>query len=195
MTFLVRRAISGVKKILRMRFRDFNPQEIDRLTATEAFEQVAQSFGIVAVWHADSAPEAFRQNQRASFAIGVAKGMDIPFLLLAHTSARLPLDLDELATRWSTVSDVDSVMREFREAVADAQQSYVDVRPTKARYLDIVHCGDPAAENEAAQLDNYFLETEQFRLTLNGDLNIILARSKRQWQNGNLYRGARQNPR
>ena len=39
-----------------------------------------------------------------------------------------------------------------------------------------VHCGDPAAENEATQLDNYFLETEQFRLTLNGGLNIILGR-------------------
>jgi hypothetical protein len=40
----------------------------------------------------------------------------------------------------------------------------------------LTHCGDPAAENEATQLDNYFLETEQFRLTLDGDLNIILGR-------------------
>jgi hypothetical protein len=159
-----------------MRFRDFNPQEIDRLTATEAFEQVAQSFGVVAIWHAESAPEAFRQNQRAAFAVGVARARETPFLLLAHTSTRLPLDLDELATRWSTVSDVDPLMRDFREAVAEAQQSYVDVRPTSTRYLDIVHCGDPAAENEAAQLDTYFLETEQFRLTLNGELNIILGR-------------------
>lgn len=37
---LLRRTISGIKKVLRMRFRDFNPQEIDRLTATEAFEQI-----------------------------------------------------------------------------------------------------------------------------------------------------------
>ena len=29
---------------------------------------------------------------------------------------------------------------------------------------------------EATQLDTYFLETEQFRLTLTGDLNIILGR-------------------
>jgi hypothetical protein len=79
---LLRRTISGVKKVLRMRFRDFNPQEIDRLTATEAFEQVAQSFGTVIFWHPDSAPAAFRQNQRASFAVGVAKGMDIPFYFL-----------------------------------------------------------------------------------------------------------------
>jgi hypothetical protein len=89
---------------------------------------------------------------------------------------RSPLDLDELATRWSAVSDVDPLMREFREAVAETQQSYVDVHPTSARYPDIVHCGDPAAENEATQLDSYFLATEQFRLTLNGELNIVLGR-------------------
>jgi hypothetical protein len=159
-----------------MRFRNFNPQEIDRLTATEAFEQVSQSFGIIAIWHETSAPEAFRQNQRAAFAIGIARGIDIPFLLLAHNSTRLPLDLDELATRWDVVADVDAKMRDFRDAVAEAQRSHVEVRPVADRYLDAVYCGDPAAENEATQLDTYFLETEQFRLTLSGDLNIILGR-------------------
>ena len=99
-----------------MRFRSFNPQEIDRLTATEAFEQVAQSFGVVAIWHEASAPEALRQNQRAAFAIGIARGLDIPFLLLAHNRARLPLDLDELATRWDAVADVDAKMRDFRDS-------------------------------------------------------------------------------
>jgi hypothetical protein len=44
------------------------------------------------------------------------------------------------------------------------------------RYLDAVYCGNPTAEDEAPQLDTYFVETEQFRLTLSGDLNIILGR-------------------
>ena len=173
---LLRRTLSDVKKILRMRFRSFNPQEIDRLTATEAFEQVAQSFGLIAIWHEASDPESFRQNQRAAFAIGIARGLDIPFLLLARDKARLPLDLDELATRWDAVADIDTKMRDFRDTVAEAQRSHVEVRPMAGRYLDAVYCGDPAAENEATQLDTYFLETEQFRLTLTGDLNIILGR-------------------
>ena len=45
---LLRRLASNIKKTLKLRFRDFNPKEIDRLTATEAFEQVSQSFGIIA---------------------------------------------------------------------------------------------------------------------------------------------------
>jgi hypothetical protein len=83
---LLKRTTSNIKKTLRMRFRSFNPREIDRLTATEAFEHVAQSFGIVAIWHDPSAPESFRQNQRSAFAIGIARGLDIPFLLLADTA-------------------------------------------------------------------------------------------------------------
>jgi hypothetical protein len=102
--------------------------------------------------------------------------LDIPFLLLAKNTVRLPLDLDELATRWEAIGDIDGKMLEFRDAVAEAQRSHVEVRPMAGRYLDAVYCGDPAAENEATQLDTYFLETEQFRLTLNGDLNIILGR-------------------
>ncbi len=173
---LLRRTTSGIKKIMKVRFRDFNPREIDRLTATEAFEQVAQSFGVIAIWHDADAPEAFRQNQRVAFAIGVARGLDIPSMLIAQHSTRLPLDLDELATRWSALQDIDASMRDFRELVAEAQESHVDLRQTGHRFLDVVHCGDPAAENEATQLDNYFVETEQFRLTLNGELNIILGR-------------------
>jgi hypothetical protein len=173
---LLRRTLSNVKKILRMRFRSFNPQEIDRLTATEAFEQVAQSFGVVAIWHEASGPEAFRQNQRAAFAIGIARGIELPFLLLARSTVRLPLDLDEIATRWDAISDIDAGMRDFRDAVAEAQRSHIEVRPMAGRYLDAVYCGNPTAEDEAPQLDTYFIETEQFRLTLIGDLNIILGR-------------------
>ena len=100
---VLRKTLSGVKKIIKLRFRSFDPKEIDRLTATEAFEQVGQSFGVIAIWHDQDTSEAFRQNQRAAFAIGVSKGMDIPFMLLAPSSMRLPLDLDEIATRWTNI--------------------------------------------------------------------------------------------
>ena len=172
----LRRVVSNIKKILILQFRNFNPSEIDRLTATEAFEQVSQSFGIIAVWDNADTPEAFRQNQRAAFAIGLARGMAIPFLLLAHKDYRLPLDLDEIATRWQSIPDIDAKMRNFREEIYEEQQTYVETHIESELFLDKVYCGDPAAENEAAQLGNYFLETEQFRLTLEGELNVVLGR-------------------
>jgi len=53
----------------------------------------------------------------------------------------------DLLGRAARAADIDGILREFRDDVADAQQSYVDIRPSSGRYLDIVHCGDPAAEN------------------------------------------------
>ena len=167
---------SHIKKTLKLKFRNLNPTEIDRLTATEAFEQVSQSFGVIAIWDTANTVQSVRQNQRTSFVVGLARGLDIPFLLFAHIDDRLPLDLDEIATRWSSSTDLSSHMRTFREDVYEAQESHVETRLGTDRFLDRVYCGDPAAENEAAQLDSYFLETEQFRLTLSGDLNILLGR-------------------
>ena len=171
-----RKVSSHIKKTLKLKFRNLNPTEIDRLTATEAFEQVCQSFGVIAIWDTSNTVQSIRQNQRTSFVTGLARGLDVPFLLFAHSDDRLPLDLDEIATRWSSIADLSSLMRAFREEVYDVQESHVETRIDTDRFLDRVYCGDPAAENEAAQLDNYFLETEQFRLTTGGELNILLGR-------------------
>ena len=112
-----------------MRFRSFNPQEIDRLTATEAFEQVAQSFGVIAIWHDASDQDATMPEPKSGVRHRDSAGARYPFLLLARNKARLPLDLDELATRWEAVADIDAKMREFRDAVAEAQRSHVEVQP------------------------------------------------------------------
>lgn len=173
---LSRRVASQIKKVMKLRFRSFNPNEIDRLTATEAFEQVSQSFGVIAVWDNSSTPQSFRQNQRTSFSIGLARGLEIPFLLLTSENDRLPLDLDEIATRTAVSYDLIETMKGFRDEVYEAQESFVEPRTVPGRFLERVYCGDPAAENEAGTLDSYFLETEQFRLTLGGELNILLGR-------------------
>ena len=173
---LHRRTASHIKKSLKLKYRTFNPREIDRLTATEAFDQVSQSFGVIATWDPEDSPISMKQNQRAAFSVGVARGLDIPFLLLADETARLPLDIDEVATRWAHVSDLTRIMREFRDEVYEAQESFVESRDYDGRFLDRVYCGDPAAENEQDLLSSYFLETEQFRLTMSGDLNIVLGR-------------------
>ena len=173
---LTRRVLTHIKKTIKVKFRSLNPNEIDRLTATEAFEQVSQSFGVIAIWDSSDALHTNRHNQRTAFVVGLARGLDIPFLLLAEQNDRLPLDFDEIATRWSNFSDVANTMRAFREEVYEAQESFDEIKVDTDRFLDKVYCGDPAAENEAAHLSNYFLETEQFRLTLNGELNILLGR-------------------
>jgi hypothetical protein len=168
------RVSSGVKKTIKKKFRSFNPGEIDRLTAGEAFEQVSQSFGVIALWHEGNEPK--KDHQRAAFVIGLARGLEIPFRLIAHKNQRLPLDLDELATRWSKLEDIDPILRDFREELLEEIEEFKEIRPTGENFLDLVYCGNPVAESEAEHLDDYFVETEQFRLTLRGELNIVLGR-------------------
>lgn len=170
------RVASGIKKIVRKRFRSFNPREIDRLTASEAFSQVAASLGIIATWHSDAEPESFRQNQRAAFAIGLARGLGLPFLLLAPEGLHLPLDLDEIASRYNKTTDVDGHLRGLKEELEEFEEDFVEARELEDNLLDSVSCGDPTAENEAATLSDYFLQTEQYRLAYRGELNVILGR-------------------
>jgi len=171
---VLNRVSSGIKKIIKKKFHSFNPGEIDRLTAIEAFEQVSQSFGVIALWH--EGKEALKDHQRAAFVIGIARGLDLPFLLIAHKDQRLPLDLDELATRWATLEDIGTILRNFREALLEALEDFKETQPGTDNFLDLVYCGNPVAESEAEHLDDYFVETEQFRLTLKGELNIVLGR-------------------
>ena len=173
---ILSRITSGIKKIVKKKFRSFNPREIDRLTATEAVAQITASFGLVAHWHGADQKEAFRQNQRAAFSVGLARGLGLPFLLFAQEGENLPLDLDEIAVRYSSPADVDKHFRNFREELYDFEEEFVEVRALEDNLLETINCGDPAAENEATELSDYFLQTEQYRLTLKGDLNVVLGR-------------------
>lgn len=170
------RVTSSIKKTVKRRFRSFNPREIDRLTASEAVQQISSSIGVIAIWHDANAPESFRQNHRTAFAVGLARGLGMPFLLLAEVGQRLPLDLDEVATRWALPSDVDVHFRSFRDDVAEFEQEYVEVRGGEANLLDTISCGEPMAENEQAGLGEYFLQTEPYRATFRGELNVVLGR-------------------
>lgn len=171
------RTISAVKKIARVLFRTFNPSEISRLTASEAYEKVAASSGLVVFWDARDDLEAVRNNQRASFMFGVARGSGIPALLIAHQQSRLPLDLDDQASRWQTLPDFDKLISQFRLDVADFEIDLPDDRPDKPlNNLEILTCGDPVAENEASSLFNIFLETEGFQKALDGQANVLVGR-------------------
>lgn len=170
------RTMSAVKKIARLRFRGFNPAEISRLNATEAYEKTTSSFGVVAFWVEGEDDEAVRNNQRAAFIYGLARGRNIPALLISNESAALPLDLHDQADRWGRLIDLDSLISDFRITVADVQNEFVQVKPHQISLLEQFNCGDPVAENEAASLSDLFLETDAYHRTLDGQANVLVGR-------------------
>jgi hypothetical protein len=167
---------SAVKKIARLKFRNFNPLEVSRLSAAEAYEQVASSYGVITFWEKGEGEERIRNNQRAAFVFGLASGKGVPSILLAHEEDDLPLDLHDLATRWKVLDDIAPIIRAFRDDVADLQVDFVESRPQLGNLLQSISCGDPTAENEASDLADYFLETEAYQRALNAEANVIVGR-------------------
>lgn len=167
---------SAIKKTARLRYRGFNPTEISRLSALEAYEQVMSSYGVVACWLPGETEEVVRNNQRASFVFGLARGRGIPCLLIAKEGESLPLDLNDIATRWDNLTDFDKVISRFRDDVAELQHDFIETKSERVNILDQVNCGDPTAENEATGLSQYFLETEGFQKALNGEASVLVGR-------------------
>jgi hypothetical protein len=172
-----RKTLSSIKKIARMKFRSFNPAEISRFTASEAFEAVTSSFGVLAFWMDDASDAALRNNQRSVFIYGLGRGLGIPSVLLAHESSALPLDIQDTATRWSHLDSLDEITENFRNAVAEeiVQHPNEQDQGQKSK-LGKVSFGEPIAENEQAQLSKYFIKTDSFRSAVDGSAHVLTGR-------------------
>jgi hypothetical protein len=68
------------------------------------------------------------------------------------------------------------LLRTFRDDVQDATNDYAETPELPLTLLDRIQCGQAAAEDEQDDLANYFLETEEFRRTLDGNANLIIGR-------------------
>lgn len=175
-TAFTTKLFSAIKKRTRYKFRSFKAWEIGRLTAQEAWDSVGASFGIVVTWSDGKDIEARRNNQRAALIFGIARGLEVPALLIAHDRSHLPADLNDKATRFSDPAELDALFTSFRDEIQDAINARQEARNLPLALLDAIHCGDPAAENEQDDLRDYFLETEEFKRTLRDSSNLIIGR-------------------
>lgn len=174
---IARRTISAVKKVAKYKFRGFNPAEISRLNASEAFEHAAASFGIIVFWAEENDSESVQNNQRASFIYGLARGLDIPALLIAHKRTQLPVDLQESAARWDRPPDIDKLVGKFRDLIADRLVSFIDESATASgNSLASLNFGDPVAENEQTQLREVFVENDAFLQAMRGQAHVLVGR-------------------
>jgi hypothetical protein len=175
-TAFATKLFSAIKKRTRFKFRSFRAWETGRLTAQEAWDAVSASFGVVVTWSDAADGNARRNNQRAAFIFGLARGLEVPAMLLAHERSELPADLHDKATRFSDPSELNALFDVFRDELQDAINDRQETRDLPLALLDTIHCGDPVAEDEQDALSEYFLETEEFKRTLRDSANLIVGR-------------------
>jgi hypothetical protein len=170
------RLISRIKKA-RVHFRSFDPEEQGRLSAIDAIENVAKSHGIVISLLPRERLGADTHNFRGAFVAGLAMAMGRELLLMQEGEDPVPLDYRDLVSPFRFPSQIDQHVAEFSMAIGarfQASARRVVAQPTT--FLERLNLGASAAENELQDLGQYYLETDEYRRAIRGEVRIVTGR-------------------
>lgn len=166
---------SRLKKA-RYKYRSFNPFEDSRLSASDAIRQVGRSAGVLLSLLDGDSDANLVHDIRSLFVAGLAHGMGKPTLILAHSSARIPLDVRDAVKTYSRQEDIVQHISDFSLEITEHLQQGDPIPLEKLSQLQSLQIGDPTAENEMTTLGGYFLATDQFRKALRGEVNLVVGR-------------------
>jgi hypothetical protein len=170
------RLLSRLKKA-RLNLRSFDAEEAGRLGAGEAIENVAASHGVVIPLLPKSRKEHDVHNFRAAFVAGVAMGLGKSALLLQQGEDPVPLDYRDLVHPFQQLDQIDDYVGLFAAQIGGLLQTFdVSVPPGRETFLERLNLGASAAENEMQELQNYYLETDEFRRVLRGEVRVVTGR-------------------
>ncbi|PLC48075.1 hypothetical protein CR159_20035 [Pollutimonas subterranea] len=170
------RIISRIKKAGFI-FRNFDPNELPRLSAYDAITQVAQSYGVVVPLLSARSTGSAVHNMRAAFIAGLADGMKKAISILQFADDPVPLDYRDFVEVTYHPDDINRAIETFASSVTQAfQQLEVSgVKPERS-FIKKVNLGTTSAENEMRDLERYYLETDQFLKSLRGEAHLVVGR-------------------
>jgi len=172
----ISRVISRVKKA-RYIFRNFDPNESPRLSAYEAINQVAQSYGVLVPLLSEVQEGAAIHNLRAAFVAGLAAGLKRPLCIIQQGDGPIPLDVRDIAETAHRLEDINEIVGEFAARVAEAfQEGRPAPKHGRQTFLSTLDLGASSAENEMRTLQNYYLNTEAFLKSLRGEAHLVVGR-------------------
>lgn len=159
-----------------LRSRTFDPAEQTRLGAEEAIRAIATSYGIILPLLGPEMEGAKVHNIRIAFAAGLAHALERPTLLLQHGDWAVPLDIRDAVTRYQSESHFATAFQDFASRVHDARFASPTIAVPTYNFLASLNLGDPTAENEESQLEEYFLPRDEYRQVVSGRANIVVGR-------------------
>lgn len=170
------RIVSRVKKS-GYTFRNFDPNEQPRLSAYDAINQVASSYGVVVPLLSKSSNGQEIHNLRSAFVAGLADGMNKALCLIQNGDDPVPLDYRDFVSVTYHPNEVNDVIAEFASKVAVAFQEHVEAKKIPERsFLKKLNLGATSAENEMRDLNSYYLETDQYLKALRGEAHLVVGR-------------------
>ncbi|MEN8640508.1 P-loop ATPase, Sll1717 family [Pseudomonas sichuanensis] len=170
------RIISRIKKAGFI-FRNFDPNEMPRLSAYDAIAQVSTSHGVVVPLLSKTWVGHEIHNLRAAFIAGLADGMGKALCLLQQGDDPVPLDYRDFVHVTYHPDDVNAAIELFASDVTKAFQSQDSNGSKQERsFLKKLNLGATSAENEMRDLERYYLETDQFLKSLRGEAHLVVGR-------------------
>jgi hypothetical protein len=110
------------------------------------------------------------------FVAGLAHGLDRPVLILKSSRVTVPIDIRDSTSDYETPQDIDRLIAKFRAEVDKAFEGLNSRNPGGLGLLQQLTIGDAAAENEFTTLKSYFIPTDAFGRTLQGEVDLVTGR-------------------
>lgn len=170
------RLVSRIKKA-KLFYRSFDGGEQTRLSAGEAIEGVAQSHGVVLLLLPKERREHLVQNMRTAFAAGLATAMEKELLILQSDDDPIPLDYRDLVHSFNELDQINGYVADFSPTISGLLQRMRPAFPTAPQtFLEQLTLGASSAENEMQDLQRYYIETDEFRRALRGEVRVVSGR-------------------
>lgn len=171
------RMISRLKKRARVPFRMFDPQEMGRLSAREAIDNVVASTGVIVPLLASNRNDCTVHNLRCSFVAGLAHALEKTTLILQFRDEVVPADYRDVVSSYDCLEAIDRLISDFAPVAAEKALSHsFRLESEKPLTLSDLQLGAPAAENEMEDLRKYFLKTDEFQRVCNGEIQVVAGR-------------------
>lgn len=169
------RLLSTLKKSP-LRFRTYDPEEMPRTSLYAHWKQVRGSYGVIANLLAPDRDGADAHNALCAFLCGIAMAEQKAVLMLqeeGEAESPQPIDYRDVVKTWQNPSQIRNLVEPTIHETFSRMQDDGAASAHPSGLLESVDLGDPAAENEIAGLDEYFVPTGQFRQAARGHARIV----------------------
>jgi hypothetical protein len=155
-TFLDNRRSQGLKIITS------DPKESTLDAITWYAPRTIQAPGVIVHFAGGHRNRSWLYNRRHALVAGMAHGFEIPLLMLAEEGYLVPFDYQTLLHKYESASDCVRKARAWLDSLTFEGIDWKSPRATPRSSLSGLRFGEHVAENELAELIDYFVETSAY---------------------------------
>lgn len=158
-------------------FRSFDPLENPTLSTANVVAEISASSGCILPFVRNGDRDFLIHNLRVGFIAGVAHGFEIDPLLIQYDQSPTPIDYRDFIKNTKGQTETHRHVEDYcAQVLIQNQRASNRAETLPLSILGQIEVGNASAENEAESLDEYFIETAEFRRAERTDQALIIGR-------------------